>query len=153
MRLYSIRAVLGILLLTLFGVQLLTSPIVASSIEASVEIKPETLNLKENKGGVITAFIEFLNSSYNVSDIDFESIELHVETAIGWAEPIRCIVADGKLVAKFDASEVAGLILTTLGHMQPTPPPKAEYPKSIVVKGTVNGVDFEGSDRTRVILP
>lgn len=151
MRRYFIHTVLGILLLAVAGMQLLAPPIVASPIGVSVEIKPETLNLKEN--GVITAFIEFNNSSYNVSDIDFESIELYVETAIGWAESIRCVVADGKLVAKFDASEVAGLIRTTLGHMQPTPPPKAEYPKSIVVKGTVNGMDFEGSDRIRVILP
>jgi len=151
MRLYSIRAGLGILLLAMVGVQLLTSPIVALSIEASVKIKPEVLNIKENKGGVITAFIdiEFINSSsYNVSDI-----ELHVKDGVGSAEPIRCIVADGKLVVKFDASEVARLIRTTLGHMQPTPPPKAEYHKSIVVKGTVNGVDFEGSDRIRIILP
>lgn len=149
MRLNSIRAGLGILLLAMVGVQLLTSPIVALSIEASVEIKPETLNLKRH--GVITVFItEFSDPSYNVSDIDFESpIELRVVGAPGWAEPISCIVADGKLVVKFDASEVADLIRTTLGHMQPTPPPKAE----LVVKGTVSGVDFEGSDRIRVILP
>jgi len=148
MRLYSIRAGLGILLLAMVGVQLLTSPIVALSIEASVEIKPETLNLKRR--GVITVFItEFSDPSYNVSDIDFESpIELRVVGAPGWAEPISCVVADGKLVVKFDASEVADLILN-IGHMQPTPPPKAE----LVVKGTVSGVDFEGSDRIRVILP
>ena len=153
MRQYFVHTALGILLLAVVGMQLLMSPIAGLPVGVSVEIKPEVLNIKENKGGVITAFIEFLNSSHNVSDIDFESIELHVETAIGWAEPIRCIVADGKLVAKFDASEVAGLIRSTLGHMQPTPPPEAEYPKSIVVIGTVSGVDFEGSDRIRIILP
>jgi len=151
MRLYSISVVLGILVLAVFGVQLLTAPIAGSSIDASVEIKPETLNVKENRGGVITAFIEFCDSEYNVSAIDFESIELQVGTAGGSTVPIRCIVADGKLVAKFDASEVAGLIRNTLGHMQPTPPPKAE--RRLVVKGTVSGVDFEGSDWIRVILP
>jgi hypothetical protein len=152
MRLYSIRVVMGILVLAVFGLQLLMSPIAASSIDASVEIKPETLNVKENRGGVITAFIEFHDSQYNVSDINFTSIELQVDiiTAVGSTEPIRCILADDKLVAKFDASEVAGLIRNTLGHMQPTPP-KAE--RRLVVKGTVSGFDFEGSDWIRVILP
>ena len=153
MRKYFIHTALAVLLIAMFGVQLLAPSIAGSSIKASVEIKPKTLNLKENKGGVITAFIEFTDPSYDVSDIDCNNIELHVETAPGWAGPISCIVADGVLVARFDASEVAGLFRITLGHMQPIPPPKVEYPKSIVVKGTVNGVDFEGSDRIRIILP
>jgi len=146
--------VLGILLLAVAGMQLLTSPIVSSTI-VSVKIKPKTLNLKKN--GVITAFIEFNNSLYNVSDIDFESIELHVEDGVRSVQPIRCIIADGKLVAKFNASEVADLILTTLGHMQPTPPQAYSV---IVVEGMVKVVEdtvteepFKGSDRIRVILP
>ena len=47
MRLNSIRVVLGILLLAVVGMQLLMPQIVGSSIEASVKIKPETLNLKK----------------------------------------------------------------------------------------------------------
>jgi len=148
MRLYSVRVVLGILLLAVFGMQLLTPTIVASSIDASVEIKPETLNLKKN--GVITAFIEFLDPSHNVSDIDLESIELHVDDAVGSVVPLRCVVADGKLIAKFDASDVADLIL--LGHMQPIPPQDNQL-KDLVVEGMVKGEPFEGSDRIRVILP
>lgn len=152
MRKYLIHTILGMLLLTIVGMQLVMSPIVGQPVGVSLEIKPKVLNLKRN-GGIITASIEFRDSSYNISDINFTSIELHVETAIGWAEPIRCIVAKDKLIAEFNATEVAGLILTTLGHMQPTPPPKAEYPKSIVVKGEVNGEDFEGTDRIKIILP
>ena len=148
MRLYSVRVVLGILLLAVFGMQLLTPPIVASSIDASVEIKPETLNLKKN--GVITAFIEFLDPSHSVSDIDIDTVKLHVEDAVGSVEPLRCVVADGKLIAKFDASEVADLIL--LGHMQPIPPQDNQL-KDLVVEGKVNGEPFEGSDRIRIILP
>jgi len=158
MRRYFIHTVLGILLLAVAGMQLLAFPIVASPIGVSVKIKPETLNLKENKGGVITAFIEFNNSLYDVSDIDVKSIELHVKDGVGSVQPIRCIVADGKLVAKFNASEVADLILTTLGHMQPTPP-QAKY-SVIVVEGIVKVVEdmvkeepFEGSDQIRIILP
>ena len=148
MRKYFIHTALAVLLLAVVGIQLLTAPIVAK--EATVKIKPDPLNLKENKGGVITVFItEFSDPSYDVSDVDFESpIELRVVGAPSLAVSISCIVVDGKLVVKFDASEVADLILN-IGHMQPTPPPKAE----LVVKGTVSGVDFEGSDRIRVILP
>ena len=147
MRLYSVRVVLGILLLAVFGMQLLMPPIAASSIDALVEIKPETLNLKKN--GVITAFVE-LPSPYNVSDIDLDTIKLHVEDAVGLVEPLRCVVADGKLIAKFDASDVADLIL--LGHMQPIPPQDNQL-KDLVIEGQVKGEHFEGSDRIRIILP
>ena len=147
MRLYSVRVVLGILLLAVFGMQLLMSPIAASSIDALVEIKPETLNLKKN--GVITAFVE-LPSPYNVTDINIDTVRLHVEDAVGSVEPLRCVVADGKLIAKFDASDVADLIL--LGHMQPIPPQDNQL-KDLVVEGKVKGEPFEGSDRIRIILP
>ena len=150
MRLYSISAVLVILFLAVFGMQLLTPPIAASSIEASVEIKPETLNLKKN--GVITAFIEFFDPSYNVSDIDVDTIELHVKDVEDYVVPIRCIVADGKLVVKFDASEVADYILSHLVHMQIIPP-QAKYPVDLVVEGRVNEESFKGCDRIRIILP
>jgi len=150
MRLYSIRAVLGILLLAVVGMQLLMPQIVGTSIEASVKTNPETLNLKKN--GVITAFIEFFDPSYNVSDIDLESIELRVEDASDWVEPIHCVVADGKLVVKFDGSSVADYILSKLVHMQIIPP-QAKYPMNLVVEGMVKEEHFEGSDQIRIMLP
>jgi hypothetical protein len=118
-----------------------------------VNFEPETLNLRENRDGLFMAFVELADPSYNVSDVDLESIELHVEGATGVIEPVRCVVAGGRLVVTFYASEVAELIRATLGHMQPTPPPKAEYPRDLTVQGSVNGVNFEGSARIRVILP
>jgi hypothetical protein len=150
MRKYFIYTVLGILLLAMVGMQLLTAPIVGTSIEASVEIKPETLNLK--KAGVVTAFIEFFDSSYNVSDIDFESIKLRVEGAPDWIDPIRCVVADGKLVVKFDGLSVAEYIIAKLVHMQIIPP-QAKYPMDLVVEGMVKEDHFEGSDQIRIMLP
>jgi hypothetical protein len=150
MRLNSIRVMLGILLLTAVGMQLLMPQIVGTSIEASVEIKPETLNLKEK--GVITAFIEFFDPSYNASDIDFESIRLRVEDASDWVEPIRCVVADGKLVVKFDGLRVADYILGKLVHMQIILS-QSKYPIDLVVEGVVKGEHFEGSDGIRVMLP
>ena len=152
MRLYSVRVMLGILILAVFGTQLLAPSIVGSPIGVSVKIKPETLNLKEN--GVITVFIEleFLDPTYNVSDIDFESIRLRVEDASNWVEPIRCVVADGKLVVKFDGLSVADYILGKLVHMQIIPL-QSKYSIDLVVEGMVNGEHFEGSDQIRIMLP
>jgi len=149
MRLYSVRVVLGVLLLAVFGMQLLMSPIAASSVDASVEIKPETFNLREN--GVITAFIE-LPDPYNVSDVVVDTVKLHVEDAEDFVVPIRCVVADGKLIVKFDASDVADYILGKLVHMQVILP-KAKYPIDLVVEGMVNEESFKGCDRIRLILP
>jgi hypothetical protein len=149
MRLYSIRSVLGILLLAMVGMQLLTPQIVGTSIEASVEIKPETLNLE--RGGVITVFVEFFDPSYNVSDIDFESVRLRVEGASDWVEPMRCVVADGKLVVKFDGLTVADYIIGKLVHMQIILP-QSKYSMDFVVEGMVKGEQFEGGDRIRIML-
>ncbi|NIR87039.1 hypothetical protein GWO13_05480 [Candidatus Bathyarchaeota archaeon] len=149
MRLNSVCVVLGILLLVVFGTQLLAPSIGASSIEAWVEIKPETLNLKKN--GVVTVFIE-LPSPYNVSDVNVDAIKLHVEDGEDYVVPTRCVAADGKLIVKFDASDVADYILGKLVHMQVILP-KAKYPIDLVVEGMVNGEHFEGDDKIRIILP
>lgn len=149
MRLYSTRTALAILFLTVVGIQLMMPPIACSSIEASVEIKPETLNLKEQ--GVITAFIE-LPDPYNVSDIDVDTIKLRVKDAGDYVTPIRCFTADGKLIAKFDASNVADHILTKLIHMQIIPP-QAKHTIDLVIEGRVNEETFKGSYQIRIILP
>jgi hypothetical protein len=150
MRRYFVHTVLGILLLAVIGMQMLTSPIVGTPVGVSVEIKPETLNL--NKNGVVTAFIEFLNSSYNVSDVAFESVRLRVESASDWIEPIRCTVAGDKLVARFDALSVTAYILSKLVHMQIVSP-QAKYPMDLVVEGMIEGEYFKGSDQIRIMLP
>jgi hypothetical protein len=149
MRLYSIRSVLGILLLAVVGMQLLAPQIVGTSVEASVDIKPETLNLE--RGGVITVFVEFFDPSYNVSDVDFESVRLRVEGASDWVEPMRCVVADGKLVVKFDGLTVADYIIGKLVHMQIILP-QSKYSMDFVVEGMVKGEQFEGGDRIRIML-
>jgi hypothetical protein len=150
MRKCLIHTILGILLLTIVGMQLVMSPIVGQPIGVSLEIEPETLNLK--KQGVIMASIRFLNSSYNVSDIAFESIRLHVESASDWVEPIRCFVDDDELKVQFDAVDVTGYILNKLVHMQ-IPSPKAKHSMDLVVEGTLEGEYFKGSDQIKVMLP
>ena len=149
MRRYSIYTVLGILLLAVIGMQLMPL-IVGSPIGVSVEIEPETLNLR--KKGVIMASIRFLNSSYNVSDIAFESIRLRVESASNWVKPIHCIVDDDELKVKFDAVNVTSYILNKLVHMQ-IPSPKAKQSIDLVVEGTIEGELFKGSDQIKVMLP
>jgi hypothetical protein len=149
MRKYLIHTILGILLLTIVGMQLVMSPIVGQPIGVSLEIKPGTLNLKEK--GIIIAVIEFLNSSYDVSDIDFESIRLRVEFALDWVEPIRCIVAGRKLIVRFDGLSVKAYILSKLVHMQIVSP-QAKYPIDLVVEGIVEGEYFEGSDQIEIVL-
>ena len=129
------------------GVMVLKVPSIAFGIGVTLDIHPETLNLKSN--GVITAFIE-LPDPYNVSDIDIDTIKLHVKDAGDWVVPIRCIIADGKLIAKFDASNVADHILGKLVHMQIIPP-QAKYTVDLVVEGMVKEEHFEGSDTIRVI--
>jgi len=150
MRKYSVHTILGILLLAVIGMQLLTAPIFSSPTGVSVKIKPETLNLRKN--GVITASIEFLNSSYNVSDIDCESVRLRVESASDWVKPISCVVDEDRLIVKFDALSVTAYILNKLVHMQ-IPSPKAKHSMDLVVEGTFEGEPFEGSDRIWVMLP
>jgi len=142
---------LGVLLLAVFGTQLLMSSITASTIEASVNIVPETFNLKGN--GVITALIE-LPSPYNVTDIVVDSIELHMEDAGDYVVPIRCDIDEGVFVAKFDAWNVADYIFSKLVHMQIIPPPpQPKYFIDLVVEGMVNGEPFEGEDQIRIMLP
>ena len=150
MRKYFVHTVLGVLLLAVVGIQLLASPIIAPSIDATVEIKPETLSLKAR--GVITVFItEFSDPSYNVSDIDCNTMKLHVKDGPGYVAPMRCIIEDDKFIAAFDGLSVAGHILVDLGHMQPLP--KDKYRVELVVEGMVNGELFEGSYWIRVMLP
>jgi hypothetical protein len=150
MQKYLIHTILGILLLTIVGMQLVMSPIVGQPVDVSLEIKPETLNLK--KQGVIMASIRFLNSSYNVSDIACESIRLRVESASDWVKPLRCVVEDGELIVGFDAVSVNNHILSKLVHMQ-IPSPKAKHSMNLVVEGTVEGEYFKGSDQIEVMLP
>lgn len=148
MRLRYIRVALGILFLAVFGTQLLTSTITAFTIEASVDIKPETFNLNEN--GVITALIE-LPSPYNVTDIEVDTIKLHMENAEDYVVPIRCDIDEDIFIAKFDASNVANYILSKLIHMQIVPP-QPKYFIDLVVEGKVIEVSFKGCAQIRIML-
>lgn len=113
-----------------------------SPVEPSIDIDPDTLNLK-SKGQWITAYIE-LNEYYDVNDIDISSILLEncIPAELHPSE-IGDYDNDGNpdLMVKFDRAEVEDIL--TVGESV-----------TITVTGTLfDGNPFEGSDTIRVIEP
>lgn len=108
-------------------------------VEATVDFKPDTLNLK-SKGKWVTAYIEFpdnyvygYGNGYDVQDIDIGTVMLN-ETIP--AE--RGDVQDSVLMVKFDRSDVQDLL---------EPGDNVE----IAVSGALtDGTPFEGADTIRV---
>jgi len=111
---------------------------VPAIVPATVNIDPNTLNLKSN-GKWITAYIE-LPSGYNVSNIDVGTVRLNGSVA-AQLQPaaVGDHDADGvqDLMVKFDRSAVQALVARGLVEL--------------TVTGKVGTLDFEGSDTIRVI--
>ncbi len=103
-------------------------------VEATVDIDPDTLNLK-SRGKWITAYIE-LPEEYSVSDIDISTVELSEQGFVAFAE--RGEVDDDVLVVKFDRSTVIEYLDGRIGEV------------ILTLTGEVAGVDFEGSDKITV---
>jgi len=111
-------------------------------IEASMDIDPDTLNLK-SKGKWITCYIEF-SDGYDVSELDVGAVEL--ETISAEESPTQVGDYDGDgisdLMVKFDrqvlieylGGATGDVILTVTGEL-------------------TDGTPFEGSDTIRVISP
>lgn len=117
----------------------------ADFVEATVDIKPDTLNLNM-WGQWITAYIG-LPDGYNVSDIDPESVLL--ENMFG---VVRSSLEGGTLVVKFKADGVDGVIVylwTRLSHM-------GGYINHIdlTIQGQLrNGTRFWGMDTITIMDP
>ena len=109
-------------------------------LEATVDIDPDTLNLKSN-GQWITAYIT-LPEGYGVEDIDSETVCLDEIPAV-WSE-----IQDGVFMAKFDRATVRS-ILTDL----PDCDGGIKFQEfTLTVRGQLlNGQPFEGSDTIRAI--
>ena len=107
----------------------------AISPRASVDIDPDTLNLK-SRGRWITCYIE-LPEGYNIVNIDISTVTLSYgegEVTAEWGN-----VQDGVLMVKFDRSEVADML---------SPGNAVE----LTVRGQLTDLTpFEGSDTIRVI--
>jgi len=109
--------------------------------ETSVDIDPDTLNLKSN-GQWITAYIT-LPEGYSVEDINPEMVCLDGIPAV-WSE-----IQNGVFMAKFDRAKVIVHLDTT----DLTDDCGAKfYPVTLTVTGNLlNGQPFEGSDTIRVM--
>lgn len=107
------------------------------SVLATVDIDPDTLNLK-SKGSFITAYIE-LPAGFDVGDINPGSIQLNGVGAEASPTAIGDYDGDGvpDLMVKFDREQVQESLPT--GDIE------------ITITGQVNGIDFEGTDTIRVI--
>ena len=103
---------------------------VTATTIVSIDIKPETLNLKSK--GVLTAFIE-LPECYGEEDVDIGTVECEGAPAVN-----AMMANDGKLIVKFDREDLVGV----------SPGDAVE----LTVTGQLtNGTPFAGSDTIRVI--
>lgn len=132
--------------LTLFGFQVL-SPTIAFTLDATVDIKPDTINLNR-EGRWITAYIT-LPEGYNVTDIDRTNINMTDpldplwKISSEWSNIENCI-----LMIKFDSSLVIEHLWERLWHMGGN---RASI--ELTVEGFVNGTPFAGSDTVAIMNP
>ncbi|HKZ93514.1 MAG TPA: hypothetical protein VJ249_02885 [Candidatus Bathyarchaeia archaeon] len=103
-------AIMCSLIIALVGFQVISPSGKALTIDATIDIDPDTLNLNR-KGNWITGYIE-LPEGYNVSDIDPESILLDDLFRIAWSNR-----EDNALMVKFDAERVIEYLWDRLLHM------------------------------------
>lgn len=108
-------------------------------IEATVDVDPDTLNLK-SEGNRVTAYID-LAEGYFVSDVDVSSILLNNTISVDPYAPTEVgdYDEDGirDLMVKFDRAGVMALL--SVGEA------------TLTITGEVNGILFEGSDTIRAI--
>ena len=110
-------------------------------IEATVDVKPDVLNLADN-GNWVTAYIE-LPAGYDLNDIVLDSITLNGEVQ---AAPSPSCIGDydkdgvPDLMVKFDRQEVIAIL--QLGSIDVT-----------IAGELADGTSFEGNDSLMVINP
>jgi hypothetical protein len=113
------------------------SQIASVTIDATVSIDPDTLNLN-SKGKWVTCYVE-LPEGYEASDIDVDSVSLE-----GLLEVQQSDIQDGVLMVKFDREDLAAY-LEVLGVV---PPVEVEL---VVMGKLTDGTPFEGRDTIGVI--
>lgn len=122
-------------------------------IPATIDIDPDTLNLKSN-GEFLTVYIE-LPEGYSVTAIDTSTVQLEdihaiQDPAYGFViAPIIDYDGDGILecMVKFDR----GLVRDTQTDLNDYEEGSTVYDLVLTLTGTVDSVSFEGSDTIKVI--
>jgi hypothetical protein len=112
---------------------LVTSSVSSDLVEASVNVDPDTLNVK-SKGKWVTCYIQ-LPEGYDVSDIDVGSILLEQTLAVQRSE-----IQDDVLMVKFDRQALIAYLDGMRGDV------------TLTVTGQLSdGTLLEGADTIRVI--
>lgn len=150
MRSYSVLVAFALAFVVLLGLQFLPWQIVGAETSVSVDVNPDTLNL-EMHGKWITVYIR-PSDGYEVDDIDISTVKLE-----GVLSPELWKLQDDKLMMKFSAELVIGLIWLKISHMGTPMPimPQDSVPVELTITGELNDgtTRFEGSDEIRVIAP
>ena len=142
MKTKSLILVLCFSALILFGFQVLSPSTTAFTLNATVDIKPDTINLNR-EGRWITAYIS-LPEGYNASDIDTSSILLEDMFSPEWNS-----IEGGMLMAKFDSSAVINYLWGKLYHMGGN----RVFIELTVTGKLVDGTLFAGSDTVTIMDP
>jgi len=112
------------------------------AFSATVDIDPDTLNLKSN-GQLITAYIT-LPEGYSVEDIVLETVEVEGIPA-EWGE-----IQNGVLMVKVDRVMVQNTLTGMIDYEEGV----KFYDIELTVTGELtDGTPFEGNDTIRIILP
>ena len=142
MKIRSLIPVLCFSALILFGFQVLSPSTTAFTLNATVDIKPETINLNR-EGRWITVHIA-LPEGYNVSDIDTSTILLEDMFSPEWTN-----IESGMLMAKFDSSALINYLWSKLYHMGGN----RVFIELTVTGKLVDGTLFAGSDTVTIMDP
>ncbi|TET18898.1 hypothetical protein E3J74_08955 [Candidatus Bathyarchaeota archaeon] len=148
MRKHTILTALALTFSLIIGIQLVITQVRANGIIADVDIKPNSLLLKEGGHGKwITAHIWFSEEDYDVNNIDISSVTLEV---MGGHVPVSRYNIEGNiLMVKFDRGMVIGFLWSMIQHMSP----RVKSEVTFKVTGNLNGGNpFEGSDKIRVFF-
>jgi len=124
------------------------------AIPATVDINPDTLNLK-SRGRWITAYIE-LPEDYDVNDIDISSILLNDTILVDPSAPTSIGDYDSDaipdLMVKFNRTEVISYILNNINIIELVQ--ERFMTVTLTIAGYLNdGTPFQGSDTIKIILP
>jgi len=147
MRKHVVLAVLALAFSLIILTQLVVTQVSATVIQASVNVDPDSLLLKEEGYGKwMTAYIR-LPEGFDVSSIDASSIIIEV---IGVSISVEKHSIQGNtLIVKFDREYVVSLLWSMTAHMSP----HAKQEVTFEIKGQLHdGNGFEGSDTVRVFF-